>query len=93
MKDSRYSTHRQVPAGKCSNKAETLSLRLPVSHSPCRMVGCLNFPAHMVTIDLRVVLRGQCEEPKAEEELKGRGRERNFGVSARMSSFLQSYDM
>lgn len=56
VKDSRRTTHRQVPAGKSRIKAEILSLRLTVSHGPCRVVGCLDFPAHVVTIDLRVVL-------------------------------------
>lgn len=56
VKDSRHTTHRQVPAGKSRIKAETLSLRLTISHGPCRVVGCLDFPAHVVTINLRVVL-------------------------------------
>lgn len=33
VKDSRHTTHRQVPAGKCSIKAETLSLTRCFSRS------------------------------------------------------------
>lgn len=56
VKESGHTTHREVPAGKSRVKAETLSLRLTVSHGPCRVVGCLDCPAHVVTIDLSVVL-------------------------------------